>query len=162
MSRPGRAGADGDDLQSDNDFLATVDPSSVTIPVGSQCASFTVQSFDRFETTESVVISGSANGATAQTVLYVIPAAGVDIIEITKAEVNKNFTKVSITATSDEPNAVLTAFANGVELGTLVQKGDRYTGRFDITQPINNVEVHSSLGGCAQRAVPFGNNSNLC
>ena len=149
-------------LRSDNDFLATVDPSSVTIPVGEQCATFTVQTFDRFETTETVIISGTANGDTAQTVLYVIPAAGVDIVEITKASVNRSFTRVSITATTDEPGAVLTAFANGVELGVLTQHGDRYTGHFVITQPINNVEVHSSLGGCAQRAVPFGTSSHLC
>ena len=39
----------------------------------------------------------------------------------------------------------------------LEPKGDRYVGRFELNgTPINNVEVHSSLGGCAQRAVPFG------
>lgn len=150
-------------MSSDNEFLVTVDPSVVTIPVGEQCASFTVQSFDRFETTESVVIDGTANGASAQTVLFVIPQAGVDIVRITKAEVDKNFTRITIVATSDEPGAVLTAFAaNNVELGVLEQKGDRYVGRFDLTEPTNVVEVHSSLGGCAERAVPFGNTSRIC
>ena len=57
---------------------------------------------------------------------------------------------------------MLTAFAGSVELGELELKGDRYVGRFDLSEPINNVEVHSSLGGCAQRAVPFGNNSVHC
>ena len=81
---------------------------------------------------------------------------------MTKAEVNKNFSKVTIQATSDEPGAILTAFSGGIELGVLEQKGDRYVGRFELTQPINNVEVRSSLGGCAQRAVPNGNNSVPC
>lgn len=148
-------------LFSDNTFLVEVQP-SVTIAAPDQCAAFTVTSFARFPTTESVVILGFTPDVQVQRVLYVIPTAGIDLIEITKADVNRNFSKVSITATSDEPGAVLTAFAGGVELGVLEQKGDRYVGRFDLAQPINNVEVISSLGGCAQRAVPFGNNSILC
>lgn len=118
--------------------------------------------FDRFPTIESVGISAFANDTFAQAVLYVIHAPGVDLVEVTKADVNKNFTRVTIQATSDEPGAVLTAFAGGVELGVLEQKGDRYVGRFELSQPINNVEVVSSLGGCAQRAVPFGNTSRQC
>jgi hypothetical protein len=148
-------------LFSDNTFLVEVQP-SVTIAAPDQCADFSVTSFARFPTTESVVILGFTPDVQVQAVLFVIPTAGVDLIEITKADVNKNFSKVSITATSDEPGAVLTAFSGGNELGVLEQKGDRYVGRFDLTQPINNVEVVSSLGGCAQRAVPFGNNSLLC
>jgi hypothetical protein len=46
-------------------------------------------------------------------------------VEVTRAEVNRNFTKLTVSATSDEPGAVLTAFAGGVELGQLEQKGDR-------------------------------------
>ena len=148
-------------IRSDNEFLVITDP-SVVIATGEQCATFNVTSFQRFPTTETVVITAFANGDFAQRVLYVIPTDGVDLIEITKADVNKNFSKVTIVATSDEPGAVLTAFAGGVELGVLEQKGDRYVGRFELTQPINNVEVISSLGGCAQRAVPFGNDSRLC
>ena len=148
-------------IRSDNEFLVTTDPSVVILP-GEQCATFNVTSFQRFSTTETVVITAFANGDFAQRVLYVIPEAGVDLIEITKADVNKNFSKVTIVATSDEPGAVLTAFAGGVELGVLELKGDRYVGRFELTGPINNVEVISSLGGCAQRAVPFGNDSRLC
>ena len=148
-------------LRSDNEFLVITDP-SVTISPPDQCANFTVTSFARFPTTESVVITAFANGDFAQRVLYVIPRAGVDLIEITKADVDRNFKKLTIVATSDEPGAVLTAFAGGVELGVLEQKGNRYVGRFELTGPINNVEVVSSLGGCAQRAVPFGNSSHLC
>ena len=148
-------------LFSDNTFLVEVQ-SSVTIAAPSQCADFTLTSFARFPTTESVVITAFTPDGDAQQVLYVIPTAGVDLIEITKATVDRNFTKVTIVATSDEAGAVLTAFSGGVELGVLEQKGDRYVGRFALTQPINNVEVMSSLGGCAQRAVPFGNNSRLC
>lgn len=96
-------------------------------------------------------------------VLAVIPFAGYDLVEITNADVNKNFGHVTIVATSDEPGAVLTAFTAGQELGVLTQKGDRYVGRFELNgQQINNVVVHSSLGGCAQRAVPFGNSSTHC
>jgi hypothetical protein len=116
----------------------------------------------RFPTTESVVLFAFTADGDLQRVLFVIPTAGVDLIEITKAAVDRNFSRISITATSDEPGAVLTAFGNNVEVGLLELHGGRYTGRFDLTQPINNVEVRSNLGGCAQRAVPFGNNSLLC
>jgi hypothetical protein len=49
-------------MSSDNEFLVAVDRDDSG---GEQCASFTVHSFDRFETTESVVIDGTANGARA-------------------------------------------------------------------------------------------------
>jgi hypothetical protein len=148
-------------LFSDNTLLVQVQP-SVTIAAPAQCADFTVTSFAVFPTTESVVILAFTPDGDAQHVLFVIPTAGVDLIEITRAEVNRSFTKVSITATSDEPGAILTAFSAGEELGVLEQKGDKYSGRFDLTQPINNVEVISNLGGCAQRAVPNGTASHLC
>lgn len=148
-------------LVSDNTFLVEV-PTSVTIAPPNQCADFTVTSFARFPTTESVVILAFTPDGDAQHVLFVIPTAGVDLIEITKADVNRSFTKASITATSDEPGAILTAFSGGVELGVLEQKGDKYVGRFDLTQSINNVEVMSNRGGCAQRAVPNGTASHLC
>jgi hypothetical protein len=150
-------------LFSDNTFVAEVTPSVIISPPA-QCAEFTVTTFARgFPREINIVINAVANGGSAQGVLAVIPFAGYDLVEITKADVNKNFGHVTIVATSDEPGAVLTAFTAGQELGVLTQKGDRYVGRFDLNgQQINNVEVHSSLGGCAQRAVPFGNNSTHC
>jgi hypothetical protein len=152
-------------LFSDNEFFAQVSPSSIVIPAGEQCGTFTVTASgpDRIVETESVIISAYANGTFVDQVLYLIPREGVDLIEITKADVNRNFTKLTVVATSDEPGAILTASVNGIELGTLEQRGDRYVGRFTLSgQPVNQVEVTSNLGGCAQRALPFGNNSNLC
>jgi hypothetical protein len=151
-------------LFSDNSFAGTVEPTSVVIAPPDQCAAFTVHTNVTGFTRElNLVVSAFANDMSAQRVLPIIPFAGYDLVEVTRADVNRNFTKLTVVATSDEPGAVLTAFAAGMELGPLVQKGDRYVGRFDLNgQPINNVEVHSSLGGCAQRAVPFGNNSTHC
>jgi hypothetical protein len=151
-------------LFTDNSFAGTVDPTSVVIAPPDQCAAFTVHTNVTGFTRElSLIVSAFANDTSAQQVLPIIPFAGYDLVEVTRADVNRNFTKLTLTATSDEPGAVLTAFAGGVELGQLEQKGDRYVGRFNLDgQPINNVEVHSSLGGCAQRAVPFGNNSTHC
>src|SRR5918995_6663227 len=77
-------------LFSDNTFLVEVQP-SVTIAAPDQCAAFTVTSFARFPTTESVVILGFTSDVQVQRVLYVIPTAGIDLIEITKADVNRNF-----------------------------------------------------------------------
>src|SRR5918992_289931 len=150
-------------LISDNPFVAEVTP-SVLISPPDQCGDFTVTTFARgFAREVNVIISAFANGDSAQAVLAVIPFAGYDLVEITRADVNRNFGHVTIVATSDEPGAVLTAFTAGQELGVLTQKGDRYVGRFDLNgMQINNVEVHSSLGGCAQRAVPFGNSSTHC
>jgi hypothetical protein len=151
-------------LSSDNTFLAEVAPASVVISPPDQCADFTVTSFDRgFTETINVVIGATANGDSAQWVLAIIPREGVDLIEITKADVDRNFRHLTVIATSDEPGAVLTAYFGETVLGVLEPKGSRYTGRFDLNGLIvNNVTVKSDLGGCAQRAVPFGNNSTHC
>jgi hypothetical protein len=148
-------------LFTDNSFAGTVEPTSVVITPPDQCATFTVHtSITGFTRELNLIVSAFANDTFAQQVLPIIPFAGYDLVEITRADVNRTFTKLTVVATSDEPGAVLTAFAGGVELGQLELKGDRYVGRFDLNgTPINNVEVHSSLGGCAQRALPFGNNS---
>jgi hypothetical protein len=150
-------------LFTDNTFAGTVEPTSVVIAPPEQCATFTVNtSVTGFTRELSLIVSAFANDVIADAVLPIVPFEGYDLVEVTRADVNKNFSKVTIVATTDEPGAVLTAFAGGVELGQLELKGDRYVGRFDLSEPINNVEVHSSLGGCAQRAVPFGNNSVHC
>ena len=151
-------------LLTDNSFAGTVEPTSVVITPPDQCATFTVHtSVTGFTRELNLIVSAFANDTFAQQVLPIIPFAGYDLVEVTRADVNRNFTKLTVVATSDEPGAVLTAFAGGIELGQLQLKGDRYVGRFDLNgQPINNVEVHSSLGGCAQRAVPFGNSSTHC
>jgi hypothetical protein len=151
-------------LFTDNSFAGTVEPTSVVITPPDQCATFTVHtSITGFTRELNLIVSAFANDTFAQQVLPIIPFAGYDLVEITRADVNRTFTKLTVVATSDEPGAVLTAFAGGVELGQLELKGDRYVGRFDLNgTPINNVEVHSSLGGCAQRALPFGNNSTHC
>lgn len=150
-------------LFSDNTFVAEV-PASVIISPPNQCADFTVTTFDRgFQREINIVVNTFANGESAQGVIAVIPFEGYDLVEITKADVNKNFGHVTVVATSDEPGAVLTAFFGEQELGVLTQKGDRYVGRFELNgQPINNIEVHSSLGGCAQHALPFGSGSTHC
>ena len=151
-------------LFTDNSFAATVEPTSVVITPPDQCATFTVHtSVTGFTRELNLIVSAFANDTSANVVLSIIPFAGYDLVEVTRADVNRNFTKLTVVATSDEPGAVLTAFAGGVELGQLDQKGDRYVGRFSLNgQPINNVEVHSSLGGCAQRALPFGTSSTHC
>jgi hypothetical protein len=151
-------------LLTDNSFAGTVEPTSVVITPPDQCAAFTVHaSVTGFPRELNLIVSAFANGTSADRVLPIIPFAGYDLVEVTRADVNRNFTKLTVVATSDEPGAVLTAFAGGVELGQLELKGDRYVGRFDLNgMQVNNVEVHSSLGGCAQRAVPFGTSSTHC
>ena len=152
-------------LFSDNTFHAQVSPASVTISPPDQCATFTVTASgpEIITQTRSVIISAYANGVFVDQVLYLIPREGVDLIEITKADVNRSFTKLTVIATSDEPGAILTASVAGQELGVLEQKGDRYVGRFTLSgQPVNQVVVTSNLGGCAERALPFGNGSRLC
>jgi hypothetical protein len=151
-------------LFTDNEFAGTVEPASLLITPPDQCAAFTVHTnVTGFARELNLIVTAFANDMSAQQVLPIIPFAGYDLVEITRADVNRNFTKLTVIATSDEPEAVLTAFAGGVELGQLTLKGSRYVGRFNLNgTPINNVEVHSSLGGCAQRAVPFGTSSTHC
>ena len=148
----------------DNSFAATVSPTSVFVTPPDQCADFVVQSnVTGFTFEYSLIVSAFANDTFADEVLPIVPFAGYDLVEITRADVNRSFTKLTVTATSDEPGAVLTAFVAGEPIGELEPKGDRYVGRFDLDgTPVNNVEVQSSLGGCAQRAVPFGNSSVHC
>ena len=151
-------------LITDNTFAGTVEPAAVVIAPPERCATFTVHTNVTGFTRElNLIVTAFLDGNPVDAVLPIVPFAGYDLVEVTKADVNRNFTKLTVSATSDEPGAVLTAFAGGVELGPLTQKGDRYVGRFELNgQPVNNVEVHSSLGGCAQRAVPFGNSSTHC
>ena len=151
-------------LFTDNSFAGTVEPTSVVIAPPDQCAAFTVHTnMTGFTRELFLIVTAFANDTSVQQVLPIIPFAGYDLVEVTRADVNRNFTKLTVTATSDEPGAVLTAFAGGVELGQLELKGDRYVGRFVLAgQPVNNVEVHSSFGGCAQHALPFGSGSTHC
>lgn len=151
-------------LFTSNTFAGTVEPEIVVITAPDQCASFTVHTnVTGFTREESLFVTAFANDVSVQQVLPIIPFAGYDLVDVTRADVNRNFTKLTVIATSDEPDAVLTAVVAGVELGQLEQKGDRYVGRFELNgTPVNNVEVHSSLGGCAQRALPFGTSSTHC
>jgi hypothetical protein len=119
-------------LFTDNSFAGTVEPTSVVITPPEQCAAFTVHtSITGFARELNLIVSAFANGTPAQQVLPIIPFAGYDLVEVTRAAVNGSFTKLTVEATSDEPGAVLTAFTAGVELGQLEQKGNRYVGRFE-------------------------------
>jgi hypothetical protein len=110
-------------LFTDNSFAGTVDPTSVVIAPPDQCATFTVSSTVTGFTRElNLIVSAFANGTFANAVLPIIPFAGYDLVEVTRADVNRNFTKLTVAATSDEPGAVLTAFTGGVELGQLEQR----------------------------------------
>lgn len=151
-------------LFTDNTFAGTVEPTTVVIAPPERCATFTVHTNVTGFTRElNLIVTAFLDGNTVSQALPIIPFAGYDLVEITKADVNRSFTKLTVTATSDEPGAVLTAFAGGTELGQLTLKGDRYVGRFELNgQPTNNVEVHSSLGGCAQHALPSGSGSTHC
>jgi hypothetical protein len=91
-------------LFTDNSFGGTVDPTSVVITPPDVCATFTVNTnVTGFTREPSLIVSAFANGTFADQVLPIIPFAGYDLVEVTRADVNRNFTKLTVAATSDEP-----------------------------------------------------------
>ena len=150
-------------LTSDNTFLVEV-PISVVISPRDSCAEFPVTTFARgFAREVNVGIGAIANGEAAHVVLAVIPFEGYDLVEITRADVNPSFGHVTIVATSDGGRCSADRLHGGSGAGRA--HAERRPLRGSVRperQQINNVEVVSSLGGCAQRAVPFGNSSTHC
>ena len=149
-------------LNADNCLQATSLPSKIVqgeSTVGTVC-------LDRVpdEPTEVLLLTDNSFAGTVEPTTVVIkpPDQCASLTVITNAT---GFTR--------EYDLIVSAFANGSSADAVLPiipfagydlvEGDRYVGRFTLDgTPINNVEVQSTLGGCAQRALPFGTSSTHC
>jgi hypothetical protein len=136
---------------------ATVLGNPITILPGSTSATFTGTTTTPAETDRIVVDARLADGSSEVTPFdefVLVKTAQTDLIEVTKATMSRGG-KLTVTAASDNPAAVLTATYNGQTVeGESV--GGKFRGELQFAQTTSGiVEVRSDLGGCAQRN-PFG------
>jgi len=143
---------------------ATVNENPLTIPAGSASASFTGTTTTPTET-DSIGIQGLlADGSSTVTPsdsFFLVATAQTDLITVTKATMSRSG-KLTVTAVSDNPDAVLTATFAGQDVPGESIDG-KFRGQLQFSGPTSGeVEVRSDLGGCAKRN-PFGSSgSQLC
>jgi hypothetical protein len=134
--------------------LASV-PASVTIAAGSSSASFNVGTTSVTSPT-SVIVSAVSGGVTRSATLTINPAmTTADTVAIQKADYDSSKRTLRIEASSSRSNATLQVFvtSTGQLLGTLSNKGGKYSGEFNAATNPQNITVRSNLGGSATRAV---------
>jgi hypothetical protein len=130
-------------------------PNTLTIPAGATSGSFTFSGSGTSTVTLTVTYSGSLavqpSSATA-----VVSVVSQDTIHVTSATWSTSTHQLNVTATSTNPNAILTVTlaSNGQNLGTMKSEGN---GTFTLqtqfpTQP-GNINVKSSLGGSTGQGV---------
>ena len=143
--------------------IAAVSPNPVTVAAGATSAGFTVTTATTTITRKVVLQGLLADGSstvTPEATFYIVPTATTDLITITKANMSRNGT-LTITAQSDNPNAVLSATFNDQPVPGQSRNGT-LRAKVSLGQPASGiVEVTSDLGGCAQRSA-FGNTSTTC
>jgi hypothetical protein len=149
-------------LSSSNTAVAGV-PASVTVPVGSSSAQFTV-------TTSSVTASTpvtitATRGVQRSAVLTVNPAGATpppppppppatDTVAIQLAEYAGGRLKVEATSTSSSATLKVHVTSTNALIGTLTNDGGgRYRGEFSWPSNPQSVTVRSSLGGSAAKTV---------
>jgi hypothetical protein len=149
---------------SDGPPIADVPGNPLTIPAGQTTTNFTVTTSVSTVTNRVVLQGLLADGTstvTPEAEFFIVPTAQTDLIEVTKATMSKSGT-LSVTAASDNPDAVLTAEFNGEPVPGESRDG-RFRGQLVLPQATSGiVEVRSNLGGCGQRN-PFGSSgSQVC
>lgn len=140
---------------------ATVLGNPITILAGSTSATFSGTTTTPAETDRIVIDAILANGTSDVTTFddfVLVPTAQTDLITVTKATMSKSG-KLTVTAVSDNPLAVLSATYNG-QVVEGESSGGKFRGELQFAQPTSGiVEVRSDLGGCAQRN-PFGSSGS--
>jgi len=130
-------------------------PNTLTIQAGATSGSFTFSGSGTSIVTLTVTYSGAlavqTSSASAQ-----ISVVSQDTIHVTSATWSTSTHQFNVTATSTNPNAILTVTlaSNGQNLGTMTSQGN---GTFTLqtqlaTQP-GNINVKSSLGGSTGQGV---------
>jgi hypothetical protein len=143
---------------------AEVPESPVTILAGETTAAFTVVTAESPGTrrvfVEALLADGSSD-VVPSAELIIVPTAQTDLIEITKATMSKSGT-LTVTAVSENPDAVLTAEFNGQPVPGESRDG-RFRGQLELSQATSGiVVVTSQFGGCAQRNPLGPSGSQFC
>ncbi len=130
-------------------------PSTLTIAAGASSGSFTFTGSG----TATVTLTASYSGALAlapTTATAQVSVVGQDTVKITGATWSTSTQQLNVSATSTNPQAVLTVTlaSNGQNLGTMTSQG---TGTFTLqtavaTKP-SSVNVKSNLGGSTGQGV---------
>jgi hypothetical protein len=150
-------------LSSSNAAVAAV-PASVTVPVGSSTAQFTVTTSSVAASTP-VTITGS-RGVQRSAVLTVNPAGtpspppppppppATDTVAIQLAEYGGGRLKVEATSSSSSATMKVHVTSTNALIGTLTNDGGgRYRGEFNWPSNPQSITVRSSLGASATRTV---------
>jgi hypothetical protein len=149
----------------DRPEYATLTQDRVIVPAGSTSASFTGTTTTPFETDRISIDALLADGTTSVDptldAFFLVETADTDLITITKATMSKSG-KLTVTAVSDDPTAVLSAtFAGQTVEGESVD--GKFRGQLQFAGPTTGiVEVRSDLGGCATRDPGSSSGSGLC
>lgn len=143
---------------------AEVPESPVTVLAGETTAGFTVVTAESPGTrrvfVEALLADGSSD-VVPSAELIIVPTAQTDLIEITKATMSKSGT-LTVTAISENPDAVLTAEFNGQPVPGESRDG-KFRGQLVLSQPTSGiVVVTSQFGGCAQRNPLGQSGSQFC
>jgi hypothetical protein len=140
---------------------AVVQGNPIVIPAGSSSATFTGTTTTPDETDRIVIDAILADGTSSVDTsddFVLVPTAQTDLITVTKATMSKSG-KLTVSAVSDDPTAVLSATYNG-EVVPGESSGGKFRGQLQFDIPTSGiVEVRSDLGGCAQRN-PFGSSGS--
>jgi hypothetical protein len=150
-------------LSSSNAAVAAV-PASVTVPVGSSTAQFTVTTSSVAASTP-VTVTGS-RGVQRSAVLTVNPAGtpspppppppppATDTVAIQLAEYADGRLKVEATSSSSSATMKVHVTSTNALIGTLTNDGGgRYRGEFNWPSNPQSITVRSSLGGSTTRTV---------
>ena len=140
-------------LSSSNTSAATV-PASATVPANATGVSFTVTTKPVSAAT-AVTVSASYGGLTRTAPLTVNPAQTADTVAIQRAEYTASKRQLRVNASGTSPTATLKAYvtATGALIGTLDNRGGKYSGQFSWPTNPQNITVRSSLGGSASAPV---------
>ena len=147
----------------DRPEYATLTQDRVIVPAGATSASFTGTTTTPFETdrisVDALLADGTSSSDPSLDSFFLVATADTDLITITKATMSKSG-KLTVTAVSDDPTAVLSAtFAGQTVEGESVD--GKFRGQLQFDGPTaGEVVVRSDLGGCARRN-PFGSGGTL-
>jgi hypothetical protein len=141
---------------------ATLNATEVTIPAGSTSATFSGTTTTPVETalvTISAALSDGTSTVTPFDQFFLVKTAQTDLITVTKATMSKSG-KLTVTAVSDNPDAVLSATFAGQNVPGTSTDG-KFRGQLQFPGPTSGiVEVRSNLEGCAARN-PFSSTGSI-
>jgi hypothetical protein len=143
---------------------ATLTDNPIIIPAGATSASFSGITNTPTETdlvSVQALLSDGSSTVTPSDSFFLVATEQTDLITITRATMSKSG-KLTVTAVSDDPTAVLTATFAGQDVPGESIDG-KFRGQLQSSGPTSGeVEVRSDLGGCATRNPLGPSGSQLC